>query len=538
MDSDGNPLASGTSTTDVVSLALNEERLDIDLGIFNATAPLGQLGDRVWFDANNNGQQDATEQGVPGVSVALLDAAGVTVRTTVTDKDGIYRFIDLANATYSVEFSNLPAGFTFSAKDQGNDATDNDADPLTGRTGIYAISGNTNTTVDAGIYSTRAALGDYVWFDADSDGTQDATESGIPGVTVILYNAAGAAIASAVTDQSGRYYFSNLNAGTYTVGVGTTPSKLVFTTQNVGSDATDSDVTPATGRTGSVVLAAGQVNLTVDAGLKPVILPNIGDFVWTDLDRDGLQDAGEPGVPGVIVTLYNTANVATGAAVTDGNGYYLITNVPAGSGYYMKFNNQPDITAPWTIQNTGGADVSDNSKVDATGQTAAFTINDGQNISNLDAGLIKLISISGNVWHDANANTDNLVNNSGAASTPPAPPIPANLRAYLVNLSTGLVEKIVSINPSNGSFSFANVNANTTYFVVISTSFGIINNPPPPSTLPSNWSHTGQKLSPGAVLTTGTDGLNDGRLVVPVGTNDVINANFGIKINGGDIVIG
>jgi hypothetical protein len=37
---------------------------------------------------------------------------------------------------------------------------------------------------------------------------------------------------------------------------------------------------------------------------------------------------------------------------------------------------------------------------------------------------------------------------------------------------------------------------------------------------------------------TGSDGLNDGRLIVPVGTTDVINANFGIQLSGGDVVIG
>ncbi|MBK7434709.1 MAG: carboxypeptidase regulatory-like domain-containing protein [Chitinophagaceae bacterium] len=178
LDSDGNPLAAGTSTTDLIGLAANEERLDIDLGLFNPTAPLGQLGDRVWFDSNNNGVQDATEQGVPGVTVSLLNAAGTVINTTVTDGNGLYKFVNLADATYSVKFSNLPAGFSFSPKDLGgNDATDSDADPATGITGTYVIAGgNSNMTVDAGIYSTRAALGDYVWFDANKDGIRDAGE--------------------------------------------------------------------------------------------------------------------------------------------------------------------------------------------------------------------------------------------------------------------------------------------------------------------------------------------------------------------------
>ena len=535
IDSDGNAIAAGTSTTDVVSVAAGEERLDIDFGLFNPTAPLGQIGDRVWFDSNNNGIQDAGEQGVPGVTVSLLNAANAVIATTVTDADGLYKFANLADATYSVKFSNLPAGFTFSPANQGaNDAVDSDADAATGVTGTYTITGgSSNITVDAGIYSTRAALGDYVWFDANSNGIQDATEKGVAGVTVTLYNAANVTVTSAITDQNGHYFFSNLNPGTYTVGFGTIPSKLVFTAKDVvaAGDAADSDVDPATGKTGAYTLAAGQVNFTVDAGLKPLVPATVGDFGWYDLNRDGLQDPDEPGVPGVIVTLYNAANQPIGSAVTDGNGAYLISNVPAATGYYVLFSNTPDPTAPFTLQNVGGATATNNSKADATGKTTPFNVAEGQNVSNIDAGVFKIININGHVWNDANGLTDLQINKTGVQA------IPNSLNIYLVDVATNQIVQVAdSIGGSNGAYNFPNVDVNHAYKIVLSSFVAFPGDAPPPPFLPSGWQRVGENLGAGPL--SGSDGQPNGILFLDTETNDVFDANFGIRVSSGEIVVG
>ena len=53
----------------------------------------------------------------------------------------------------------------------------------------------------------------------------------------------------------------------------------------------------------------------------------LGNFVWIDLNSDGRQDPGEPGIPGVTVTLSGAANATT---TTDANGYYLFSGLYAG----------------------------------------------------------------------------------------------------------------------------------------------------------------------------------------------------------------
>ncbi len=132
---------------------------------------------------------------------------------------------------------------------------------------------------------------------------QDAGEPGIPNVTVTLTNGNGA-IQTDVTDANGIYGFIDLLAGTYTVTVNsaTLPAGL---TQTFDLDGL------ATPNTATAPLAEGENRTDVDFGYQPAtppLLGSIGDFVWQDTNGDGVQDAGEPGIANVTVTL------------TDGNG--------------------------------------------------------------------------------------------------------------------------------------------------------------------------------------------------------------------------
>jgi protocatechuate 3,4-dioxygenase beta subunit len=411
--------AATIATTGIYSLQTGEDNLTADMGIVPAaTGNNNSLGNFVWSDLDADGQQDAGEPGVQGVTVTLYNNGAdglpgtpddMVVGVTTTDNNGGYSFVGLADGNYNVKFTNLPAGYAFTDKDAAGSTAANgsDASKESGRTGTIALdptgassAGINDPNVDAGIVTTRAALGNYVWLDTNGDGVQDASEKGISGVTVILYAADGVTVvASTVTDADGKYYFGNLNPGTYVVGFSTLPSNLTFTTQNMPGDNannTNSDANPITGLTAPVTLVAGQTNLTVDAGLKPTEYASVGNLVWNDLDNDGVQDADEAGIPGILVTLYDaTTNLPVGTAITDGNGNYLISKIPvanAGTSFYIIFGNLP-ATATFTVQ-TSNVTVADGTlgsdANSATGQTANFTLVPGQYLPNVDAGIVNV----------------------------------------------------------------------------------------------------------------------------------------------------
>ncbi len=111
------------------------------------------IGDRVWYDTNENGIQDLGEDGVKNVKVNLYTCAGQFVDSKLTDNNGYYLFEDLAPGQYFVQFE-LPNGYVFSSKDATNDdGEDSDADETTGKTECTELSaGEVDLSWDAGIY--------------------------------------------------------------------------------------------------------------------------------------------------------------------------------------------------------------------------------------------------------------------------------------------------------------------------------------------------------------------------------------------------
>lgn len=84
-------------------------------------------------------------------------------------------------------------------------------------------------------------------------------------------------------------------------------------------------------------------NLTIDFGVfRPA---SIGDFVWYDIDGDGIQDTGEPGIAGVTVNLYDASGTTLIATTTtDANGFYQFTNLQPNTDYLIRLNNSTDYT--------------------------------------------------------------------------------------------------------------------------------------------------------------------------------------------------
>ena len=72
---------------------------------------------------------------------------------------------------------------------------------------------------------------------------------------------------------------------------------------------------------------------------------SLGDFVWEDLNANGIQDAGEPGIPGVEVQLIDANGDVVATTTTDTSGSYEFNNIASGVAYTIRFTN-PDPDGP------------------------------------------------------------------------------------------------------------------------------------------------------------------------------------------------
>ncbi len=278
---------------------------------------------------------------------------------------------------------------------------------------VTATAGNLSAT-DTSHYCNppaTATVGDRVWGDinpngatpgdiAQGDGIQDndPREQGIDGIIVELHAADGTLISTTVTSDGGQYLFTGLEPGDYFLVFINPLEEGIWTIANVGSDDTvDSDaatnVTDARGpaqQTETFTLEAGDIDLRWDAGLIGLSgagSATVGNFVWNDLNQNGLQDGGaETGVAGVTVRLFTSANVLVAETTTNDQGIYLFPGIDPGD-YFVEFA----LPANFSVSpiNVGSNDEID-SDVDATTRrTATFTLPDFTTDLRWDLGIFQ-----------------------------------------------------------------------------------------------------------------------------------------------------
>ncbi len=170
--------------------------------------------------------------------------------------------------------------------------------------------------------------------------------------------------------------------------------------------------------------ASATVSATITVCQQPA---SIGNFVWNDLNQNGIQNDGEPGIAGVKVYLVNLATSSSTSVLTNANGKFSFTDLIPGN-YSLIFNTPAGYVL--TNQNAGSDATKDSDAEALLGATNITNLASAENDSTWDAGFYIPIpkgSIGNFVFND--------VNNNGTQDAGDTPV--SGLKVYLLN-STGL----------------------------------------------------------------------------------------------------
>jgi len=376
-------------------LANFEDKEFVDLGVVSIV----NIGDFVWEDLNNNGTQELDEPGVANIAISITDSSGTIQESTLTDDEGIYEFTGLPAGTYQVCVT-LPEGYFVGQKNTGILQLDSDANE-DGCTDFLLFSGGTDNNIDIAL-TKEAAIEGVAFTDLNGNGVNNLNDPDLDGIQVFLFSSDGTKLDSTLTfatgDTTGYYLFDGLIPSEYYIQF-IFPDEYILSDGNVGSDDIDSDISNAfgTGTTDIITLASGEIASNTDGG---AYLPAcIGDRIWEDLDKNGLQDEGEAGVGGIEVIIFRSFGVPFDTVVTNQLGEYKFSGLKQGL-YFIQFMIPQEYTI--SLSDVGIDDLID-SDADETGKTPLISLAHGADLTSVDCGIFtSMASLRSVVWEDLN----------------------------------------------------------------------------------------------------------------------------------------
>ena len=376
--------------------------------------PTAMISGQVWLDADQDGLVGATEQGIEGVVIRLMDDMNIEVTQTTSAADGQYEFSNLSEGMYYLVFENQDYTFTEANVGGTSDVDSEVINLVDGFTSLYIVNaGDQLTGVNAGLYTVSApaisVISGQVWLDENRNGEIDAQEGGVEGSVVKLMNDSNVEVAQIVTNAQGQYSFSGLAAGLYYIAFD--KGIYDFAAPNVaGNSLADSEVVNTDlGYTGLYNVDGISSYVGINAGLQEDISNLKGSMngqVWLDVNANGLIDDAELGIENIAVILRDDTNSTVAQTATNSEGNYSFTDLEAGL-YYVAFERQSYF---FSDPKLGGNSDLDSEVLNTTdGFTGLYIVNVGDEVHGVNAGMYTEIParetfISGSVWLDKNVN--------------------------------------------------------------------------------------------------------------------------------------
>ncbi len=331
------------------------------------------IGGVIWMDENKDGVRADSEWLMEDVLLTLTDeATGLEAAQTISGENG-FLFENVRPGDYTVQFV-LPEQST-PAED--NTSTFRCSGSSMVHSGVTVAEGEVVSSLTTGLVSTTS-LGGTAWLD------EDGQRSPVAGVTVTLWQN-GAYVTETETDENGQYRFDGLWPDQYTLSAGV-PGGIIFVRPGDPNYEAGASIIASTeyGMSDGFQLSMAQHQLEKD--ILYIKSAKVGDVAWLDANQNGLQDGGEPFMPGVTVRL-----IQNGAPVyetaTNEYGYYLFDDVYPGE-YILESSAYAELNPAAPVESLR---IISSCLVSGDGLTAhseSFRVESGERNLNFDLGYV------------------------------------------------------------------------------------------------------------------------------------------------------
>ncbi|NLJ64982.1 MAG: hypothetical protein GX337_06270 [Christensenellaceae bacterium] len=308
---DGSPFVPAVSNSAMSEITVNMgENINIDA----AASPSVSLNISSFYDNNLSAAMDENDVPYQMANVIISNNAFEAVYDVTTDENGlaIIPALHIGDYSFSITLPNDHA--VFSPK----------ATPISGAWEDTFSVTDVNSALNIATVQFGGLSG-AVW------NIGGGNES-IANVTIELYYANGTLAAKALTGAEGTYSFTNMYPGDYyiksqlhsgyryarAVDAANRTSIILSEGANTKAESGQSDV---------IRLSMGEFKTNQDIGMGA--MGQLGDFAWLDLDGDGMQDEGEPGIPDLAIRMYQYGELAA-ETKTDAYGRYMFDSLYPG----------------------------------------------------------------------------------------------------------------------------------------------------------------------------------------------------------------
>ena len=359
-----------------MTISMAETVTDVNAGMLPAATVSGSF----FHDANDNGLWDADEPGMVNASVRLLSEDGEIDLVQAPETNGSYFFDGVMPGKYTLTYL-LPEHCEMAKTVSGGNTVSHSGPETTTKPFTIAMGDEVERDLAGAV--TLGSFEGVAFHDQNANGLLDENESTLAGASLTMTGASQSD--EVITAVDGTFRITGLRPGEYSLDL-SLPADYIFSHDMDGMNLPNA--------TSHTLSCSWETLINRQDKLLGAVKPaSISGEIWMDENQDGQQAESEWIMEGLRLELVDESTETTAASVTTTSCGFVFENVRP-STYTVRF----DLPEQSTTANAASATLVQ--KGMAMVQNG-LTLQEGDVMSGLNAGLVSRTSIGGTAWLDA-----------------------------------------------------------------------------------------------------------------------------------------